>query len=284
MRGPRDPLDSEIPCTTDPGRTRSRGSTWSSRLPRQEGVEGALGRSPRGECSCAARSSRAAGPIRRGSLELHVEPRDLVRPEIGPVHGISESSGSRGPRTAVPLDLAFIADHAIDTWLGLAAHDGLGWAHAHWGIPGGTSLTNPLEFAKGGSIPRRWFTPIPIDHAGVAPHHRMAARVLRLGGRLAGKRFPGPTHASLDDPLPLVRWLRQTLDAGETPHVWTFASSAALACEAARGAGIDIAGARFTMEGEPTTAARRTAVEATGAVALPRYGATETRHPRLRLP
>ena len=244
-------------------------------LVRREGIEGALGGLAARGVFLRCEEFKGRCPIRRGSLELHVEPRDLVRPGAV-VHGISESSGSRGPRTAVPLDLAFIADHAIDTWLGLAAHDGLAWAHAHWGIPGGTSLTNPLEFAKGGSTPRRWFTPIPIDHAGVAPGHRMAARVLRLGGRLAGKQLPGPTHASLDDPLPLVRWLRQTLDAGETPHVWTFASSAVLACEAARGAGIDIAGARFTMGGEPTTAARRTAVEATGAVALPRYGATET--------
>ena len=41
-------------------------------------------------------------------------------------------------------------------------------------------------------------------------------------------------------------------------------------------AGVDLRGARFTMGGEPTTPARRAAVEAAGAVALPRMGATET--------
>ena len=244
-------------------------------LTRREGVEGALGALAGEGVFLRCEEFKGRSPIRRGSLEVHFEPRDLVRPGAT-VHGISESSGSSGPRTSVPLDLAFIGDHAVDTWLGLAAHDGLDWAHAHWGVSGGTSITNPLEFAKGGSPPRRWFTPIELDHPSVHARHRRATRLLRWAGRFAGTPFPGPIHAPLDDPLPLLHWLRRTLDAGEVPHVWTFASSAVLACAAARDAGIDIAGSRFTMGGEPTTAARRRAVEAAGAVALPRYGATET--------
>ena len=244
-------------------------------LVRQEGVEGALGDLAARGVFLRCEEFKGRRPIRRGSFELQLEPADLVRPGAV-VHGVSESSGSRGPRTAVPIDLSFIADHAVDTWLGLAAHDGLGWAHAHWGVPGGTSVTNLLEFAKGGSAPRRWFTPVDLDQPGLSPRYRFAAWTLRLGGRLARIPLPGPTHAPLDDPLPLVHWLQRTLEAGEVPHVWTFASSAILACEAARTAGIDIAGTRFTMGGEPTTAARRASVEETGAVALPRYGATET--------
>lgn len=243
-------------------------------LVEQEGVEGALTTlAERGVwLSCAEFKGRVA--VRRGSLEFQVGPHDLLRPGAA-VHGVSESSGSRGRPTAVPIDLSFIADHAVDTWLGLAAHDGLEWAHARWGMPGGTSVTNALEFARGGSPPRRAFTPVPLD-AGIAIRYRLADWTLRLGGRVAGVRLPGFTPAPLDDPFPLVRWLRATLDAGEVPHVWTFASSAVLACRAARDMGIDVAGARFTMGGEPTTPARRAAVEEAGAVALPRYGATET--------
>lgn len=244
-------------------------------LTRKEGIEGALGALAVEGVFLRCEEFKGRAPVRRGSLELHLEPRDLVRPGAV-VHGISETSGSGGARTAVPLDLAFVADHAVDTWLGLAAHDGLDWAHAHWGVPGGTSITNPLEFARGGSPPRRWFTPISPAEPKVATRHRLAGLALRLGGRLAGVSLPAPIYAPLDDPLPLLRWLRATLDAGVIPHVWTFASSAVLACEAARGAGIEIDATRFTMGGEPTTAARRAAVEAAGAVALPRYGATET--------
>jgi hypothetical protein len=213
-------------------------------------------------------------PVRRGSLELHLRPTDLVSPGAV-VHGLSQSSGSRGPPTAVPIDLQFIADHAVNTWLGLHAHDGLHWAHAHWGIPGGTGITNPLEFAKGGAPPQRSFTSV-APAAGFPVRYHLADWTLRFGGFLARVSLPGATPAPLDDPMPLVRWLRTTLDNGVIPHVWTFASSAVLACQAAQEAGIDITGARFTMGGEPTTAARRAAVAATGAVPMPRYGATET--------
>ena len=66
------------------------------------------------------------------------------------------------------------------------------------------------------------------------------------------------------------------LAAGRVPHVWTFASSAVAAARSAAEHGIDLSGARFTGGGEPTTAARLTAVRATGAELIPRYGTTET--------
>lgn len=243
-------------------------------LVRSTGVDGALAvLAERGVwLSCAEFKGRE--PVRRGSLTLHVSPRDLLRPDAR-VHGVSRTSGSGGAPTAVPIDLDFIADHAVDTWLGLAAHGGLDWVHARWGMPGGTSITNPLEFARGGSPPRRWFTPVPLG-PGLPLRYRLADWTCRLGGFVGGVALPGPTAAPLDDPRPLLDWLRSVLDAGETPHVWTFASSAVLACRAAIDAGIDIAGARFTMGGEPTTPARRAAVEEAGCVGLPRYGATET--------
>ena len=243
-------------------------------LVRSDGVEGALATlAERGVwLSCAEFKGRE--PVRRGSLTLHVSPRDLLRPGAS-VHGVSRTSGSCGTPTAVPIDLAFIADHAVDTWLGLAAHDGLDWVHARWGMPGGTSITNPLEFARGGSPPRRWFTPVPLGPS-LPLRYRLADWTCRVGGFLGGVALPGPTAAPLDDPRSLVDWLREVLDAGRIPHVWTFASSAVLACRAALEAGIDVAGARFTMGGEPTTPARRAAVEEAGCVALPRYGATET--------
>jgi hypothetical protein len=48
------------------------------------------------------------------------------------------------------------------------------------------------------------------------------------------------------------------------------------ACQAAREAGIDLTGARFTASGEPVTEAKLEAIRRSGAVATPRYGAMET--------
>jgi hypothetical protein len=214
-------------------------------------------------------------PVRRGSLEFAFDRAGVVNPRAV-VHGIAESSGSGGSPTPVPIDLASIADHAVNTQLALAAYGGAEWSHAHYGAPGGTAITNPLELAKFGRPPARWFTPIALDTPGLGARFRLGSLVLRLGSAVAGVALPGPTLAPFDDPTPIVSWLQGELDAGRTPHVWTLVSSAVVVCGAAVERGVDLRGVRFTAGGEPTTAARRAAIEAAGATALPRMGTTET--------
>jgi hypothetical protein len=242
---------------------------------RRDGVEGALAALYRAGVYLAGDEYKGRHPVVRGSLSFTVDPGTLVDPRAV-VHGLSESSGSRGPRTPVPIDLAFVRDHAVNTHVALEAYGGRDWSHAHHGAPGGTAVTNPLEFAKGGRPPARWFTPIGLDAPGLSPRYRLGSFAMRWAGRVAGVPLPGPTLATFDDPSPVLRWIAGERAQGRTPHLWGFASTAVRICQAAADAGIDIAGTRFTMGGEPTTAARRAAVEAAGAVALPRMGATET--------
>ena len=242
---------------------------------RSEGVEGALAMLYAAGVHLAGDEFKGRRPVVRGSLAFTVDPATLVNPRAV-VHGLSESSGSRGARTPVPIDLAFVRDHAVDTHLALEAHGGRDWTHAHHGAPGGTSVTNPLEFAKGGRPPARWFTPIDVGAPGLSPRYRWGARAMRLGSLAAGVPLPGPTIATFADPSPVVRWMAAELARGRTPHLWGYASTAVLVCQAATDAGVDLRGARFTMGGEPTTAARRAVIEAAGAGALPRMGTTET--------
>jgi hypothetical protein len=65
------------------------------------------------------------------------------------------------------------------------------------------------------------------------------------------------------------------LRRGETPHLKTYASSAARLCQAALARGIDLTGVRFTVTGEPVTAARLAVIHRTGAMATPRCGTSE---------
>jgi len=73
----------------------------------------------------------------------------------------------------------------------------------------------------------------------------------------------------------VLDWITGTLEAGGVPHVFTFPSSAVALCRASRAAGRHIAGARFTIGGEPITEARLATIRAAGAQALPRYGSIE---------
>src|SRR5262249_61133511 len=92
----------------------------------------------------------------------------------------------------------------------------------------------------------------------------------------AGKPLPPPQHVPVGDPLPIVAWLHEVIAGGNTPHLFTFASSAVRVCEAALACGIDIAGARFMLVGEPTTEARLASMRRVGAQGLPRYATTES--------
>lgn len=242
---------------------------------RRDGVEAALATLYRAGVYLSCDEFKARKPVVRGSLRFDLDPATLVNPR-STVHGLAETSGSRGARTPVPIDLAFVRDHAVDTHVALEAHGGRDWVHAHHGAPGGTAVTNPLELAKGGRSPERWFTPVDVGSPELSPRYRWGARALRAGTMLAGVPLPGPTLAPFDDPSPVLRWIAGTLARGRTPHVWGYAGTAVHLCQAAAEAGVEIRGTRFTMGGEPTTAARRAVVEDAGAVALPRMGATET--------
>ncbi len=241
----------------------------------REGVEGALRELLRAGVYLTGDEFKGRRPVTRGSLEFTVEAASLLRPGAV-VHGLAESSGSRGSRTSVPLDLSFVNDHAVNTHLALEAYGGRDWSHAQYGVPGGTAVTNPLELARGGRPPVRWFTPVDPATPALSSRYRLGTHALRLGSLLSGVPLPRHTLAPLDDPIVIVRWIAAERARGRIPHIWTFASSAVLVCQAAVRAGIDIAGARFTAGGEPTTEACRRVIESTGAAVYPRMGATES--------
>lgn len=69
--------------------------------------------------------------------------------------------------------------------------------------------------------------------------------------------------------------MAERLGAGDTPHVFTYASCGVRLTQAAARAGIDLAGAKLTLVGEPLTPARVEAIRQAGVEAVPRYGSAE---------
>jgi hypothetical protein len=87
--------------------------------------------------------------------------------------------------------------------------------------------------------------------------------------------LPALEYAPLTDPTPILRWIVETRRAGQTPHLHTHASSAVRLCHAAESAGIRLDGVWLTAASEPTTAARLTAINRTGAACWPQYASVE---------
>jgi hypothetical protein len=244
-----------------------------ARLVRRDGLDGTL-RTLAGEgVYLTVEEFKGRRAVRRGTVTFELEPGRLRRGRSGGI--AARTSGSRGCRTTVPIDMATIEAWAVDACLDYEARSGLDWVHARWTVPGGDSVAFLLLFAAFGAPPTRWFSPLDPAAGGLHPRYRWSARCLPWAARLAGARLPRPEPAPLDDPAPVAAWLAAVRRQGRTPHLVTYVSSAVRVCEAALARNLDIEGARFSVTGEPVTAARLAAVRRVGAEAAPYYGSVD---------
>ena len=245
-----------------------------ARLVEGEGIEGALRELLRRGVYLTVAEFKGRVPVRRGALSFTVDPARLrnaaMRAQV-----MSRTSGSRGARALVPMDLRAVRDRGVYRYLALAAQGGVPWRHALWAVPGSSPIVTTLQFCAAGMWPVRWFSQLDPAAVSLPAAYRWSGRALRLAALAAGRRLPGPTYVALDEPLPIVRWMREILAAGGTPHIHTFPSSAVRLCQAAAAAGLDIAGSRFTVLGEPLTPVRLDLIRRAGAAAYPSYSTVE---------
>jgi hypothetical protein len=244
-----------------------------ARLVRLDGLEGTLRTLAREGVYLTVEELKGRRAVRRGHLEFAIEPGRLRRGRSGGI--AAQTSGSRGRRTTVTIDMATIGAWAVDACLDYEARGGLDWVHARWTVPGGDSIAFLLLFAAFGATPTRWFSPLDPAAGALHPRYRWSARILPWAASLAGARLPRPELAPLDDPEPVTAWLAAVRRRGRTPHLVTSVSSAVRVCEAALAQNLDIRGARFSVTGEPVTAARLAAVRRAGAEAAPYYGSVD---------
>ncbi|MBM3859571.1 MAG: hypothetical protein FJ395_07975 [Verrucomicrobia bacterium] len=241
---------------------------------RRDGIEETLRALFRNGVYLTVDEFKGRRPAARGDLRVEVNP-DRLRNPCAASHMPLASGGSRTGGTPVLMDLAFIRGCAVDCQLYLHARGGARWRKATWEVPGAGARFRLIKFACFGEPPARWFSQVAPDAPDLDPVFRWNTRALCWSSRLGGVPLPGPVHAPLADARPVAAWLQEELRAARTPHLITFTSSAVAACRAAAEHGFDIAGAQFTLGGEPITAARLASVSKMGVQALPRYGSIE---------
>ena len=241
----------------------------------REGLEPALRQLLRQGVYLSVDEAKGRRPVVRGSLTIPPQPDALSNP-LAAQHVPVASSGSRGAPTTVLMDLAFIRDHGVNVCLAVNASGGADWVKAVWEVPGGTALYRMLKLSSFGTRVARWFTQVDPADPSLHPRYRWSHRFVRGASLAVGAPLPRPVHAPLGDSLAVGRWMADVVRRGGTPWIRTFPSSAVRACQAAFDAGIDLAGARFTVSGEPVTEAKLEAIRRSGAQATPRYGSIET--------
>ena len=243
-------------------------------LVRSDGVEGALATLLRQGVYMTVDELKGRRPIVRGNTTIHVGPESLGNP-LGRVEFHGKSGGSRGGGTNVPIGLHGIRSVSLNRHLALHARGGLHWTHATWSVPGGATITLLLRYAAMGAPISRWFTQVDPQSPGLHARYLWSIRALRVGGWFGGKPFPAPEFVPFEESVRIAHWMRAILQARRVPQLHTFVSSAVRICREAEAAGIDIAGAQFTLIGEPFTPARESALKRAGVGYVTNYATTE---------
>lgn len=247
-----------------------------AKLVNRNGVEGALGVLLRRGVYLTVDEFHGRRAVTRGSTSFVLDDPSQLRNPLASAHLALRTAGSRSSGTPVALDLDFLAQCAMNRALNLAARGGLEWTHALWSIPGGGSMGRLFDFAVMGTPFVRWFSPIAIDDSRLHPRYRWSVRLMKWGSRLAGVTMPRPEYASLNNPLPILKWIEASLRSGQTPHLWAYASTAVRICQAAERRGADVRGLQLTATGEPLTEARLKTIRASGADAVPTYATVQS--------
>jgi len=99
---------------------------------------------------------------------------------------------------------------------------------------------------------------------------------MRMAARMSGVPLPAPEYVPFEDPDPILRWIRDVLSRGKTPHLHTFSSAAVQICRRAGETGQDLRTVQFQTGSELLTPARLQAIESAGAAAYPVYASMET--------
>jgi hypothetical protein len=244
------------------------------RLVGAEGPEGALGRLASQGVYLTVDEFKGRQPVVRGSTRIDIDPHAFTNPRCArDVPG--RSSGSRGISTPVLVALDYIRDCAVDTRLALEARGGGSWLKAYWGVPGASATVVVLRLSAFGRPVVRWFSQVDPEAPGLDARYGWSARGLRWGSILARRPIPAPEFVSVEDPLPILRWIAEVRRSGQVPFLQTFPTSAVRLCQAALQAGIDITGTRMTMGGEATTPARLATIRRAGVDGVPRYSSIE---------
>jgi hypothetical protein len=238
-------------------------------LVKREGVEGALQQLLRAGIYVTLEEFKGRAPAVRGSQTFTFRDADFDNPRIT-THLQSSSSGTRGRPTRIRVDLDHIAQSAPHWAMWFAAHGWLErplvfWTPQHAGVA--NSLLMCAKFSKPVD---RWFTTVKMP----TMRSRLVAagvhRVLRHVGAAPRPEFVPAAEASR-----IGEYLVGMLREGARPCVNTAPSDAIAVCLAMQARGLSLTNVTFLLRAEPVTKARRDAIEASGARAVPTYGFSE---------
>jgi len=239
---------------------------------RDKGLEGTLKTLKEAGVYVTFEEFKGREPIVRNGKVIPAEAKSFNNPYLSYVYH-TESSGTTGERSRVPIDLDHWAAHASLIMLTYDAHRVLGVPTANWHsiLPDSSALGNILQDSRFGQVTEKWFSTIASRDFKPALKNRLATLYIVVLGRLVGVPLPWPEPVRLDEAAVVARWAAGALRVRKGCLIRTSVSRALRVCIAAQEEGLDLTGATFLGGGEPPTPAKVHGITATGARWAPSY-------------
>ncbi len=236
------------------------------------GIENTLSKLAKNGIYVTIEEFKGKKEIARAGKTFTVKESDFDNPF--PSRHLEVSSGgsrSAGTRTTIDFD-HLAAQRAVALILILDACDALDVPHSVClPILPGSGPTSVLLHAKAGKTPAKWFSPGDRREFKPSLKSRLGNSYIVYTGKTLGGKFPSPEYVTLDNLTPVVQWIADTVKQQGGCHMATYVSNAVRICQLAKEKGLDIAGAKFLVAGEPITEVKRKAIESAGASAFPFY-------------
>jgi hypothetical protein len=241
-----------------------------------DGVEATLGTLYDAGVRVTIDEVKGRKPVERSGLSIPTTRSSFDNPLLT-AHYTAKSSGSRGPRTRVMIDLALLEHEAAYVHFYLAGFGIRDRPYAVWRPlpPSVASVKWLLRLEKLGKPLDRWFSHTKYQWKGDEWKSALFTLATLGAGRALGHRFPSPRHVPGDAPGPVVDWLAEMARAGSPATLDTMVSSAVRVCQDAQGRGVDISGTLFRVGGEPLTETKRSTIEKSGCRVVCFYSITE---------
>ena len=237
-------------------------------LVRDEGLDGALGRLADLGVYVTFDEFKGRKEAVRGSAKFWFSDRDFDNPQYRVSHYIDYTGGSSGRPIPVRRTLDALEDVSAMVAVVFEAHGINRPRHFFW--RGGSPSLAIIHLKVGATI-ERWIYPVrpwPLLS-------RVGLLYVRGLMRWAGCEMPWPQYGDLQQPEPVARWLASHLSADRSIVVSGTISSAVRVAAAAVASGRPLEGVTFYVYGEPLSARRRSAIEASGARVLLNYSSNE---------
>jgi hypothetical protein len=212
--------------------------------------------------------------VKRGGLSFRVQAADLAPPrQSGATSGVIKSSGSTGRPSANVTSFEWWRLEALVTASFLDAHNlYTSRVAAYEPILG--SMAGGIRFATiaarlGVPVDRCFVRPTPANNWLESLYFRLITHEIALAARWFGPGFAWPEMISAEHLDRVVRWVEKSRKEGRATCIRTVASNAVRIARVANEIGASLEGCTFIASGEPTTTAKRRAIEsAGGAVAV----------------